>query len=298
MPSWLRSRSVDSLWELFLFGSLCNASMTSTQEYLVQDVDGPRKKSLSSLRWPKVCAALKNPTWRPAGHSPLRFAASRDWDCMHRDRAEAQRSVACNRSCDSRQLFLALRQSSCCGVGHGVVEKPPFSESAFLSCRWMGTNRSTWDFAVSVELSSDVLWIALTVQCREASVPPTKLFIDGSPHWTFSTIFTDEASWMSFLGRSSAGTKLIVDVILRGQLRVHGDLANSYVVVAVAALDEGGIYLHCTAWLLGHPSWPNHCYCRLKRRWQPVGPSALWYTKRRLSYLDQVSPAFVLTLVV
>ena len=129
-------------------------------------------------------------------------------ECMHRDRAEAQRSVACNRSCDSTVVscpssIFVLR----CSDLVLWIEKPPFSESPFLSCscRWMGTSRSTWDFAVSVELS-DVLWIELTVQCREASVPPTKLFIDGSPHWTFSTLFTDEASWMSFLGRSSAGT--------------------------------------------------------------------------------------------
>ena len=50
-------------------------------------------------------------------------------DCMHRDRAEAQRSVHATdlmRS-DSCKLFLALCRSSCCGVGHGVVEKPPFS---------------------------------------------------------------------------------------------------------------------------------------------------------------------------
>ena len=82
----------------------------------------PRTQCLQNLRWPKVCAALKNPTWRPAGHSPLRFATSRDrLHASRSGRSAAQRSVACNRSCDSTvvscpsSIFVLRCWAWCCG---------------------------------------------------------------------------------------------------------------------------------------------------------------------------------------
>ena len=64
-----------------------------------------------ALRWPKVCAALKNPTWRPAGHSPLRSAASRDRRACIAIGPKASRGSAPLHATDHaiRQLFLALR---------------------------------------------------------------------------------------------------------------------------------------------------------------------------------------------
>ena len=84
---------------------------------------------LDELRCLKVCAALKNPTWRPAGHSSLRSEASRDRLNVSRSRRNAALR-ACNRSCDPTVVTqVVLHWSSGCGVRHGIVEKIPFRES-------------------------------------------------------------------------------------------------------------------------------------------------------------------------
>ena len=96
-----------------------------------------------------MCGALKNPTWRPAGHSPLRFAASRArLHASRSGRSAAQRSVACNRSCDSTvvscpsSIFVLRCWAWCCGeasLRRESLPKVQMDGHQYLRCRWMGT---------------------------------------------------------------------------------------------------------------------------------------------------------------